>query len=230
MIIHKSTKSVETSSISTNKNFGNYENVFVVDDSSELGQKILINQPYFDFVLDNDGNLIDIIPIERPPQQPQPLSEIETLRLEQVQTKSELITIKQTFNLIPPIENTITLEDYQKNKIYELSLECEQEILAGFYSSCRGTQEWFTNTRDDQNRVISQATLATLNPSFIPEWKSASETICTPFTMEQIVQLATEGATFMTERIKVFEILRNQVVACKTIECVGEIVWENYVW
>jgi len=118
----------------------------------------------------------------------------------------------------------------QQNKIYELNVACEQEILAGFYSSCRGTQEFFTNSRDDQNRVISQATLATLNPSYAPEWKSASETICTPFTMEQIVQLATEGATFMTERIKMFETLRNQVVACETIECVGEIVWENYVW
>jgi len=230
MIIHKSTKSVETSSISTNENFGNYENVFVVDDSSELGQKILINQPYFDFVLDSNNNLIDVVPIEKPPEPIKPLSEIETLRLEQVQTKSELITIKQTFNLIPPIENTITLEDYQQNKIYELNVACEQEILAGFYSSCRGTQEFFTNSRDDQNRVISQATLATLNPSYAPEWKSASETICTPFTMEQIVQLATEGATFMTERIKMFETLRNQVVACETIECVGEIVWENYVW
>ena len=230
MIIHKSTKSVETSSIRTNENFGNYENVFVVDDSSELGQKILINQPYFDFVLDSNNNLIDVVPIEKPPEPIKPLSEIETLRLEQVQTKSELITIKQTFNLIPPIENTITLEDYQQNKIYELNVACEQEILAGFYSSCRGTQEFFTNSRDDQNRVISQATLATLNPSYAPEWKSASETICTPFTMEQIVQLATEGATFMTERIKMFETLRNQVVACETIECVGEIVWENYVW
>ena len=230
MIIHKSTKSVEISSISTNENFGNYENVFVVDDSSELGQNILINQPYFDFVLDSNNNLIDVVPIEKPPEPIKPLSEIETLRLEQVQTKSELITIKQTFNLIPPIENTITLEDYQQNKIYELNVACEQEILAGFYSSCRGTQEFFTNSRDDQNRVISQATLATLNPSYAPEWKSASETICTPFTMEQIVQLATEGATFMTERIKMFETLRNQVVACETIECVGEIVWENYVW
>lgn len=66
MIIHKDTKSVETLSNEPNSNFGNYQNVFVVDDNSELGNKILQHQPYFDFSLNENGELIDIIPTERP--------------------------------------------------------------------------------------------------------------------------------------------------------------------
>lgn len=154
------------------------------------------------------------------------LSELEILSQQLTQSNAELIIIKQTFNLIPPINNPITLQDYQQNKIYELKVSCEEEILAGFYSNCRGIAEWFTNSRDDQNRVISQASIATLNPSYIPEWKSANETICTPFTMEQIIQLATDGANFMTERIKTFETLRNQVMDALTIEGVSEILWK----
>jgi len=225
MIIHKSTKSVETSSISTNKNFGNYENVFVVDDSSELGQKILINQPYFDFVLDNDGNLIDIIPIERPPQQPQPLSEIETLRLEQVQTKSELITIKQTFNLIPPIENTITLEDYQKNKIYELNTLCNQTILNGFYSTCRGTEEFYSFSDLDQTNIMGYISMLNSDPTIQIIWKSANETLCTLYTREQMIQLAKDGLIHKQQHIYRFEVLRNQVMECVSIEEISEIVW-----
>ena len=67
MIIHKNTKSIEILSGFPNENFGDYENVFVVDDTSELAQKIKENAPYLEFVLDAVGNLIDITPTEKPP-------------------------------------------------------------------------------------------------------------------------------------------------------------------
>jgi len=123
-----------------------------------------------------------------------------------------------------------SLSDIQQQKILELSVKCEQEILEGFYSTARGINEWFTNSRDDQANVIAQASLCTLNPTIIPQWKSASESICTDFTSGQIIQLATDGALFKTERMKTFEVLKQQVVLCKAVECVGEISWVNYIW
>ena len=80
MIIHKGTKSVETRSGKPNENFGNYENVFVVDEGNELGKKILDNTPYFDFVLDDNGGLINIIPTERPPEPTPEPTELELLK------------------------------------------------------------------------------------------------------------------------------------------------------
>lgn len=43
---------------------------YYIDETTEKGriltQKIIKNAPYFDFVLDAEGNLIDITPIEKP--------------------------------------------------------------------------------------------------------------------------------------------------------------------
>ena len=69
MIIHKDTKSVETRHDCPDSNFGGYENAFVVDDGTELANKIIANYPYFEFVL-VDGELTDITPTEIPPEPP----------------------------------------------------------------------------------------------------------------------------------------------------------------
>ncbi len=53
----------------------------LVDETTEegkkLAQKIIENYPYYDLVLDDEGNLIDITPTERPPKPPQPPSQDE---------------------------------------------------------------------------------------------------------------------------------------------------------
>ncbi|WP_207668617.1 hypothetical protein [Dehalobacter sp. 12DCB1] len=150
--------------------------------------------------------------------------------VEYISPEQELIKIKKKLGEIPPITSPSTLLDYQTNKIFELSKACEEEILTGFYSTARGTSEWYTNSRDDQSNIIAQATLATLNPAIIPQWKSANESICTDFTLAQMTQLATDGAIFKTERIKTFETLKVAVLACTTIEEVEAISWSKKVW
>ncbi|WP_018307554.1 hypothetical protein [Desulfitobacterium hafniense] len=142
----------------------------------------------------------------------------------------ELDLLKKQLNLISPYQKPLSLEEYKANKVYEISKECEDEILSGFYSDARGEMEWYTNSRDDQNNLIGQATLATLNPSFIPQWKSATEYICTNFTMEQIIKLSTDGAVFKTERIKAFDMLKAQILSATTVEEVEGIVWTKKVW
>ncbi|TGE35865.1 hypothetical protein E4K67_22365 [Desulfosporosinus fructosivorans] len=67
MIIFKNPISVLTRNDKPNVNWAGETGVFVVDDASELGKKILLVQPYFDFILDSKGNLIDITPTGRPP-------------------------------------------------------------------------------------------------------------------------------------------------------------------
>lgn len=142
----------------------------------------------------------------------------------------EVTELKQQLGLVAPYFNPSTLDEIKVNKIYELSKACEEEILAGFYSNARGTKEWYTNSRDDQSNVIAQASLATLNPSIVPQWKSAAERICTDFTLAQIVQLATDGATFKTERIKALETLKVQVSPLTTEAEVRAITWAQKVW
>jgi len=73
-------------------------NVFVVNNGSELADKIKEYCPYFDFVLDSEGNLIDITPTERPPDPPEPPSEIELLRLEMAQANTELFEMMLMLN------------------------------------------------------------------------------------------------------------------------------------
>lgn len=72
MIVFKSTKCFEQNSLFPSENYTEYDDelLYVVDETTEKGKelarKIIENAPYFDFVLDNEGNLIDITPTERP--------------------------------------------------------------------------------------------------------------------------------------------------------------------
>lgn len=40
--------------------------LYIVPDGGVLAQKVMKNYPYYDFVLDEAGKLIDIVPTERP--------------------------------------------------------------------------------------------------------------------------------------------------------------------
>lgn len=64
MIIYKNSRGYETRDDKPNANWTD-DDVYVVDDTSELALKIKTHAPYFDFVLDGDI-LIDIIPTEKP--------------------------------------------------------------------------------------------------------------------------------------------------------------------
>lgn len=61
-----------------NTDFTNGDALYVVDDNSELALKIKANIPYYDFVVDEGGNLIDITPTERPA----PVEPIEPLTVD----------------------------------------------------------------------------------------------------------------------------------------------------
>jgi len=133
---------------------------------------------------------------------------------------------KQLLNLAPPIMNPISLQDYQENKIYELKVACNQTILNGFYSSCKGVEEFYSCSQLDQNNIKGYIALLGVNSDLDNIiWKSASETLCTPFTAEQMIILGSDMMHHVQNNIYKFELLRNQVMECETVECIGEIIW-----
>lgn len=72
MIIFKDTKGFQSRTDKPNENWTDNINVFVVEDGSELASKILQDYPYFDFVLNENGELVDAISTEKPPEPPEP--------------------------------------------------------------------------------------------------------------------------------------------------------------
>lgn len=58
------------------------ELVYVVDDNSKLAKKIMESAPYFEFVLDDVGELVDITPLPKPVVIPEPTTEDYLLDLD----------------------------------------------------------------------------------------------------------------------------------------------------
>ena len=50
---------------------------YVISDDSELAEKIKRAYPYFEYILDDDGNIVDIEKTERPPAPPEPPTNAE---------------------------------------------------------------------------------------------------------------------------------------------------------
>lgn len=87
MLIHKNDKYyVERQDMPAKNWIG--EDFYLVDSDSELAEKIRTHYPYFDFVLDDEGNLIDITLTERPEMPPAP----EVMTLEEITAALNALT------------------------------------------------------------------------------------------------------------------------------------------
>lgn len=75
MIINKKTKSILTRSDKPNENWTS-QDCYVVDDSSELGKKILMHYPHIEYVIKND-EIVDVNILE--PQKEETEKEITPL-------------------------------------------------------------------------------------------------------------------------------------------------------
>ena len=90
MIVNKLNKAFQTRSDASNFNWLNSEDWYLVADNSPLAQKVKQLFPRFDFVLDDDGNLIDVVEI------PKTQEEINSERAEEI--KTELTELDTTIN------------------------------------------------------------------------------------------------------------------------------------
>lgn len=99
MIIDKANKGFQTRSDIQNENWTN-DDVFIVDDSSELALKVTQYYPYYDFILGVDGDLIDITPTERPIEQPKQPTETELLNQKITMLQKQLDSAKEAIDFL----------------------------------------------------------------------------------------------------------------------------------
>lgn len=90
MIVNKQNKSFQTRSDIPNSNWLNDDNYIVIPDGSELANKIMRYFPKYDFVLDEEDNLIDVVEI------PKTEEEVNQERIEEI--KAELNSLDSTIN------------------------------------------------------------------------------------------------------------------------------------
>lgn len=108
MIINKNTKKYQTRSDMPNTNWLD-NNWFVVADNSPLALKAQELFPYFDFVLDDNGNLIDIIEISKTE---------EELKQEQIQQIDEELMYIDNQGVTRHLENIVEATN-SYNTLYE---------------------------------------------------------------------------------------------------------------
>ena len=69
MVIFKDRRFITNSEHPDDDFVGNAD--FVIPDGSDLAEKIKAAYPYFEFVFDEDENLVDVEETERPPEPPE---------------------------------------------------------------------------------------------------------------------------------------------------------------
>ena len=90
MLVDKITKGVIERDDKPNENWATDKAAYyLVDSNSEFAEKIRKNAPFYDFVIDDNGNLTDITPTERPPE-PEPELSLEEKIAVQEETISTL--------------------------------------------------------------------------------------------------------------------------------------------
>ena len=65
MIVNKNNKGFQTRSDKPNSNWLNDDNYIVIPDGSELANKIMQLFPRFDFVLDENNNVVDVVELSK---------------------------------------------------------------------------------------------------------------------------------------------------------------------
>lgn len=79
MIVNKLNKSFQTRSDKPNSNWLNDNNYIVIPDGSELANKIMQYFPRYDFVLDENDKLIDVVEISKTEEEIKQEREVEIL-------------------------------------------------------------------------------------------------------------------------------------------------------
>lgn len=123
MLINKYTKQIFTRSDMPNTNWLGKE-WYVVKDNSMLAKKIEQLYPKFDFVLDDNGNLVDVVEV------PKTQEEINSERVEEI--KAELTELDNTINRatedLYTLTKTIPYETIQQ--VIDKKIELRKELNA----------------------------------------------------------------------------------------------------
>lgn len=122
MIVNKLNKAFQTRSDKPNSNWLNDDNYIVIPDGSELANKMMKLFPRFDFVLDEKGELIDVVGI--------PKTEEEMNKEKEDKIKQELTELDNTINRATEDLYTLTnTTPYQKTaEVIQRKEELRQEL------------------------------------------------------------------------------------------------------
>ena len=139
--------------------------------------------------------------------------------------KDLIVNLQQLLNILPPVANPITLQDYQRNKIYELNTACNQTILDGFSSSCTGTEHEYKFDMEYQGNITQQGVMLTLDPTIaVVPWPTKDAGVI-PHSREQFIQLCKDAQDWKGTNIYRYFGMKAQVEACTEIADVGTFVW-----
>jgi hypothetical protein len=120
MIINKITKGFQTRSDKPNSNWLNDDNYIVIPDGSVLANKIMQYFPRFDFVLDENDNVIDVV------EMPKTEEELKQERIEEI--KAELNELDKTINRAT--EDLYILTDLRAYDSIEAVITRKEELRA----------------------------------------------------------------------------------------------------
>jgi len=163
------------------------------------------------------------------------------LRAYQGLLKSGRITKETVYNNV--LSNKITTEDYKfitgedcpelpldvikANKINEIKKLCNEEILAGFLSSAKGTEELYDFEYENQINIEAlknNVALGLVADGTLTYYRKGGN--CEIWTNSEFLQLYNDAMTFKTERIVKCKAIIELISNVGTIEDLDVILWD----
>ena len=125
------------------------------------------------------------------------------------------------------INSQPTLSEIQQQKILELNIACNQDILNGFPSFCTGVEHQYNFDLEYQANMNQRATMFLLKPTMVETWWPTKDKGVITHTREQFVQLCEDAERTKDEKIFRYFEMKAQILA-PTITTAEQV--ETFVW
>jgi len=125
------------------------------------------------------------------------------------------------------INSQPTLSEIQQQKILELNIACNQDILNGFPSFCTGVEHQYNFDLEYQANMNQRATMFLLKPTMVETWWPTKDMGVITHTREQFVQLCEDAERTKDEKIFRYFEMKAQILA-PTITTAEQV--ETFVW
>lgn len=181
-----------------------YENVEIVDVVVPLGKMIVRDQTTIDPVSKELTYVYEDIPIS---------------------DSQKLLELQKSLNLLPPVINPVTLQDYKDNKIYEINVACNQTILGGFMSNCLGSIHQYKFDMEYQSNFAQQGVLVLMDASMENVMWPTKDMGVLPHARESFIQLCKDAQDWKSNNIYRYFGLKAQIENCTDISQVETFAW-----
>lgn len=130
-----------------------------------------------------------------------------------------------------PVKNPSNLEDYKKNKLYEVEQAYEKEAYGAFTSTAFDgkTEETYSCSQTDQVRINGEVTMSmAVKAGFSTEpisWKNVNQPQCVPWAADSMIALGVDLHKFETEKSDYLEALTVYINSLTTIDDVNKVTY-----